>query len=143
MHKGFAHGCRVGRERYACHKTICIFFFVGGKYLAVPLFFTRFFLHACSVIDFLMYFCFWEGPRMAAHAKITRKGGRSRKKTKRTQSRDLQVMPRLLVIFACAASRWPSGKQKYTRNSVIAQARTNTKVENNKKARIDLRFFSK
>ena len=83
-----------------------------------------------------MYSCLSEGSRKAAHAKTTRRRGRSRNKTKRTQSSDLQVMPRLPVICACAASRWPSEKQKCTRESVTAQARKNQKVENNKKARI-------
>ena len=105
------------------------------------LFSTLFFFHACFVNESLMYFCFWESSRKAAHAKMTRKRGRSRQKTKRTQSSDLQVMPRLLVICACAASRWPSEKQKCVRESVTAQARKNKKVENNKKARIGSRFF--
>ena len=138
-----AHGCRVGHVRYACHNTICNFVYFSVNFLAASLFSTRFFSHACFVTDFPLFFCFWEGPRKAAHAKITRKGGRSRKKTKRTQSRDLQVMPRLLVIFACAASRWPSGKQKYSRKSVTAQARKNTKDQNNNKARIVSRLFFK
>ena len=107
------------------------------------MFSTRFFLHACSVTEFLMYFCFWEGSRKAAHAKMTRRRGRSRQKKKKTQSSDLQVMPRLLVICACTASRWPSQKRKCIRKSVTAQARKNKKVENNKKVRIGSRFVSK
>ena len=64
-------------------------------------------------------------------------------KKKKTRSGDVQVRPRLLVIFACAASRWPSQKQKCTRNSVTAKAKKTDMCENNKKVRIGSPFFSK
>ena len=143
MHKGFAHGCRVGHVRYACHKIKWNFVFCCVKVLAALLFSTLFFLHACFVTESLMYFCFWESSRKAAHAKMTRKRGRSRQKQKKTRSSDLQVMPRLFVICACAASRWPSQKQKCIRNSVTAKAKKTDMCENNKKVRIGSPFFSK
>ena len=143
MHKGFAQGCRVGHVRYACHNFLWNFVYFHVKFLAALLFSTLFFLHACSATESLMYSCLWEGSRKAAHAKMTRKRGRSRKKTKRTQSSDLQVMPRLLVICACAASRWPSEKQKCIRESVTAQARKNKTLKTPRRQGSVHDFFSK
>ena len=62
---------------------------------------------------------------------------------KKARSSDLQVMPSLLIIFACAASRWPSQKQTCIRNSVTAKANKTDMCENNKKVRIGSPFFSK
>ena len=118
--------------RYACHKNPCCLV-VFNTVLFARLFCDRF-----SYV-FLLLGEFAEG----RPCKNDKKARSVKKKTKRAQSSDLQVMPRLLVICACAASRWPSQKQKCIRNSVTAQARKNQQVENNKKVRIGSPFFSK
>ena len=69
--------------------------------------FQRFPLPACTVTSLLLYFCFWEGQRKAAHAKITRKEGRSRNDLFETPKIDILERPCFLVIWACAAFRLP------------------------------------
>ena len=113
------------------------------KILAVLLFSRVYFFHTVSVTFLLILFRFWEVPREAAHAKVTRKGGRPQKKTDWTLARVLHLELRFLVVYACAAARRSSENRKNIRRKVTAQAEKQSNNENTKKGRMFSRFFSK
>ena len=79
------------------------------KCLAALLFSTLFFLHACSATESLMYSCLWEGSRKAAHAKMIRKQGRSRKKQ---NGRNQAICKSCLAFLSFVHARPPDGHLK-------------------------------
>ena len=129
--------------RCSCPNTLCYFEKKREPILAFLLFSTFSFLRACEVTDSLMYFCFSDGHREAAHAQMTRRRGMTCKSLDCVRFVFFLDRPRFLVIFAWAAFREPSQRQEYLRDSVAEQACKKKSVENNKAAMIFTQTKSK